>query len=69
MTTATKIPEGFECKCGEFSRFSPWVYAHWLTPLVFTCSCGRRYNVRKGIAREAKHERSEGSSQRHQVSR
>ena len=46
------LPKGVTCKCGEFSPFSMWVYAHWGERLSFVCpECGAKYSVYKGQAK------------------
>ena len=44
---------GFTCpRCGEFNKYPSYVYAHWDTPLTFTCECGTVYEIIEGIAEE-----------------
>lgn len=51
---ATKEPTGFTCDCGEVVRYSAYVYAHWSEPLIYTCDCKRRYEIRRGKATKLK---------------
>lgn len=54
-TTADE-PKGVTCKCGEFTPFSMWVYAHWQERLTFTCpGCGAGYSPYAGVAKPVKH--------------
>jgi hypothetical protein len=41
--------EGVLCKCGKFTEFALYVYAHWGIKLVFVCQeCGSSCNIKKG---------------------
>lgn len=45
------LPRGFTCECGEETKYSPWVYAHWDTELVYQCpKCKNVYNLIRGFA-------------------
>lgn len=45
-----ELPKGFTCHCGEYHRFSGYVYAHWTTSLNFTChKCSRDYSCIGGV--------------------
>ena len=52
---ASIVPRGVTCVCGRFEKFSGYVYAHWTTPLIYTCgTCERKYSVLAGeVARES----------------
>jgi hypothetical protein len=51
--TEPQLPEGVTCACGEFTKFPPYVYAHWDIELVFTCpQCKRKYTILGGTATE-----------------
>lgn len=46
-------PKGVTCKCGEFTPFHVWVYAHMNIEIEFTCpKCGTKYTVFDGYAEE-----------------
>lgn len=47
-----KLASGFTCKCGIKHSYPLYVYAHWDTSLIFTCTCGARYDILRGKARE-----------------
>lgn len=56
------LPKGITCECGHFMPFGAWVYAHWHEDLVATCeACGRKYSLRRGIARPKSARNSLGS--------
>jgi len=41
--------KGVQCRCGKFTPFSLYVYAHWDIPLLFTCpDCEVKYNILAG---------------------
>lgn len=52
--TKRKLPEGVTCEaCGKFDKYPSYVYAHWNTPLVYTChteGCGKKYVIIGGTA-------------------
>jgi hypothetical protein len=52
MKKEKDLPKGWQCDCGVYNKFPLYVYAHWDTPLMFTCICGRGYEVLHGIAEE-----------------
>lgn len=46
-----ELVKGFTCKCGEFHKYTGYVYAHWRHELVFTCpTCDREYDIFEGEA-------------------
>lgn len=47
-----ELPTGMTCKCGKFSKYPPYVYAHWCDVLTYTCECGRKYELCEGVAEE-----------------
>lgn len=49
-----ELAKGFTCACGKYEKYPPYVYAHWTTVLVFTCECGRKYQLHGGKAKEDK---------------
>ena len=53
MTTAP-LPKGFTCDCGREERYPAYVYAHWNTALTYTCDCGQKWSLFRGIARKEK---------------
>lgn len=73
MATTTEESKGVTCRCGKFTPYDAYVYAHWTIDLTLTCDCGRKWVTNHGVAyeieEEAKHERSKGSRKRNQVSR
>ena len=48
------LPEGFECKCGKWHKFSTYVYAKFRNILDFRCdACNRDYKIIWARAAEA----------------
>lgn len=46
---AQELVKGFRCRCGEYHRFPPYVYAHWNIILTFTCpKCNRKCEILQG---------------------
>jgi hypothetical protein len=42
---------GFTCGCGEYHKYSVYVYSHYDIELIFTCpKCGNKYSIISGIA-------------------
>lgn len=40
------------CKaCGQCRRFSEYTVANWATPLTFSCDCGAKSRLQRGIVR------------------
>lgn len=43
------LPQGWTCKCGHFTRFTSWVFAHWTDELTAKCEqCKRIYTLEAG---------------------
>ena len=47
-----KLAEGFDCECGKYNAYSMYIYAHWDTEFIFTCECGKRYDICMGVVDE-----------------
>ena len=48
---AEELQDGFTCECGEYEKYPAYVYAHWCTPLTYTCEkCGVTYVIFRGNA-------------------
>jgi hypothetical protein len=43
---------GVTCRCGKFTAFDGYTYAHWDIDLFMTCECGRKWRVNHGIVEE-----------------
>lgn len=49
--TDEPMPKGFTCtNCQTYHAFGPYVLAHWDLPLVHTCPCGAKHDIREGVA-------------------
>jgi len=53
----TEEKKSITCKCGHFSEFPAYVYAHWYHQLVWRCpECGTRYDLLAGVYKEDEYE-------------
>ena len=37
--------KGIQCSCGKFEPYVAYVYAHRWEELIFTCDCGKKYEI------------------------
>jgi len=45
-----ELPKGFTCSCGEYHRYTEYVYAHWREALHVTCeACKTVWHVYAGV--------------------
>lgn len=46
-----KLPKGFTCECGTYSKYPVHMYAHWRDIYTYTCKeCGAKYEILMGRA-------------------
>jgi hypothetical protein len=63
MSKTQKTVDGFHCLCGEYHKFTAYVFAHWDESLTFACpKCKREWSIIRGVARLMRKKKSEAGS-------